>query len=95
MNVKDFRCQHIKYIHVLSQTHTHFMSGSPPLKEQFIAQLEIVLKRCKSIKITIEEQWASESEMKNDLGWSQPLSLYHGLFMSCYFVDPLHSLRST
>ena len=37
---------------------------------RFIAQLEIVIKKKSSFKVTIDEAWLSEKEMKEDYGWS-------------------------
>ena len=37
---------------------------------KFIAQLEIVIKKKSSFKVTIDEAWLSEKEMKDDYGWS-------------------------
>ena len=37
---------------------------------KFISSLEIVVKRRSSIKVTIEEEWLTEKEMKDDYGWN-------------------------
>ena len=39
-------------------------------QDKFVAELEIVVKKKSSIKITRDMQWMSEKEMKDDLGWS-------------------------
>ena len=44
----------------------------PPTRaqEQFIASLEVVVKRRSSQKIIVDEEWLSEKEMRDDYGWS-------------------------
>lgn len=39
-------------------------------KEEFICQLEIVVTKKKAMTIRVDEIWASEKEMKEDLKWS-------------------------
>ena len=39
------------------------------MQEQFIAQLEVIVRK-KMLKVTVDEQWLSEKEMKEDLKWS-------------------------
>lgn len=40
------------------------------MQEQFIAQLEVIVWKKKMLKVTVDEQWLSEKEMKEDLKWS-------------------------
>ncbi|CAL1159659.1 unnamed protein product [Cladocopium goreaui] len=40
------------------------------VKEEFICQLEIVVTKKKAMTIRVDEIWASEKEMKEDLKWS-------------------------
>ena len=40
------------------------------MQEKFIATLEIVIRKKSSYKVTVDEQWVSEKEMKDDLGWT-------------------------
>lgn len=44
-------------------------------QEDFVVQLEVTIKKRMSIKVTVDEQWASEKEMREDLGWSAFLVL--------------------
>ncbi|CAL1127048.1 unnamed protein product [Cladocopium goreaui] len=39
-------------------------------KAAFIAELEVIVTKKKTISIRVEEQWVSEKEMKSDLKWS-------------------------
>ncbi|CAK9017306.1 unnamed protein product [Durusdinium trenchii] len=41
-------------------------------KESFIAQLEIIVRKKATIKVSIEEMWVSEQEMRDDLRWKPP-----------------------
>ncbi|CAK9102700.1 unnamed protein product, partial [Durusdinium trenchii] len=52
-------------------------------KAKFISSLEIVVKKRSSLKVTIEEEWLTEKEMKDDYGWS-PKNVYDG--MEEYYV---------
>jgi hypothetical protein len=36
-----------------------------------VNQLTILVKKKQLVELTLEEGWFSESELKNDLGWSQ------------------------
>ena len=49
------------YIHLL-----------PCPEDQFLVRLDIVIRKKSSKKFTIEEEWLSEKEMKDDYGWSAP-----------------------
>lgn len=42
-------------------------------KDQFISELETLVKKKSSKKTLVDEQWLSEKEMKDDLGWSAHL----------------------
>ena len=44
-----------------------------PLQDAFISQLEIVVKKKNAMTVLVDEQWCSEKEMKDDLGWSTSL----------------------
>lgn len=39
-------------------------------QDKFVSELEIVVKKRSSVSVTIDEQWASEKEMRDDLGWT-------------------------
>ena len=39
-------------------------------QEKFMAEMEIVVKKKSTIRVTVDEQWVSEKEMKDDLGWT-------------------------
>lgn len=41
----------------------------PSTQESFIAQLEIIVRKKATIKVSIEEMWVSEQEMRDDLRW--------------------------
>lgn len=40
------------------------------LQDQFVAQVELVVKKKMKVKITRNEGWFSELELKNDLKWT-------------------------
>jgi len=42
----------------------------PVLQDEFLARIEVVIKKKSSNKVTIDEVWVSEKEMKDDLKWS-------------------------
>ena len=42
----------------------------PVLQDEFLARMEVVIKKKSSNKVTIDEVWVSEKEMKDDLKWS-------------------------
>ena len=58
---------------------------------QFIASLEIVVKRRSSQKVTIDEEWLSEKEMKDDYGWSTCLSQRGLLQHPTHIKSDVHS----
>lgn len=41
-----------------------------PFQDQFVAKLEIIVRKKKMLTVWIDEQWVSEKEMKDDLKWS-------------------------
>ena len=41
-----------------------------PGQAKFISSLEVVVKRRASQKVTIDEKWLTEKEMRDDYGWS-------------------------
>ena len=57
------------------------------LKEKFISELEIVIKKRSTQKVTIDEEWLSEKEMKDDYGWTSYLDQIFGAIKltSAYF----------
>ena len=42
-----------------------------PTQEKFISTLEIVIRKQSTQSVTIDCEWISEKEMKDDKGWSQ------------------------
>ena len=40
------------------------------LQEEFLVRMEVVIRKKSSNKVTIDEVWVSEKEMKDDLKWS-------------------------
>ena len=44
-------------------------------QEKFVATLEVIVKRKTTYTVTVDEQWLSEKEMKDELKWSQRLDL--------------------
>lgn len=44
--------------------------AQPDWQDDFINELEIIVRRKATIKITVDEVWASEKEMRDDLHWS-------------------------
>lgn len=42
----------------------------PMLQDEFLARMEVVIKKKSSNKVTIDEVWVSEKEMRDDLKWS-------------------------
>ena len=59
---------------VFQPVSTYSHSEAVPLqrfpKDEFINQLEIVVTKKKAMTIKVDEQWASEKEMRDDLKWS-------------------------
>lgn len=49
---------------------SHIFPSIPMLQNAFLLQLEIVVKKKASVKVTRDWQWVSEKEMRDDLGWS-------------------------
>ncbi len=47
-----------------------FMEIAPSMQDKFVSELEVIIRKKSSKKMTIEEQWVSEKEMKDDLKWS-------------------------
>ena len=44
---------------------------SRPGKEKFAERLELVISGRQKIKVTLEEGWYTEQEMKDDIGWKE------------------------
>lgn len=40
------------------------------MQDQFVAQLEVIVRKKKMLKVTVDERWLSEKEMKEDFKWS-------------------------
>ena len=40
------------------------------IKDQFCKVVEVIITKKETIKLKLDEGWCSETEMKNDLGWS-------------------------
>ena len=45
--------------------------GLVPLQEKFINKMETIVTSRKQVEMTVDEGFYTESEMKDDLGWSQ------------------------
>ena len=41
------------------------------MQEKFVATLEIVVRKKSSHKVTVDEQWVSEKEMRDGLKWDK------------------------
>ena len=61
-------CTHDRLIHHLSFTPITTLAC---WQEKFVGELEVIVKRSSSKSITVESQWMSEKEMKDELKWSQ------------------------
>ena len=51
--------------------HACLNSIAPGRQEEFKNRLEVIIRKRTSIKVTVDEQWVSESEMRTDLKWNQ------------------------
>ena len=45
-------------------------------QDLFIQRLEVVVKQKNTITVTVEEQWMSEKELREELKWSPFLSMF-------------------
>ena len=52
-----------------------------PVQEEFMNALYIIVTKKKVVELTVEEGWYSESELKDEFGWSQFLA-----YISCFYV---------
>ena len=84
---------HVQFCHAISNvcvcawgTYSYMRAQA-----QFIASLEIVVKRRSSQKVTIDEEWLSEKEMKDDYGWSTCLSQRGLLQHPTHIKSDVHS----
>ena len=50
------------------------MVKSNTLQDAFVNQLKIIVSKKQLVELTIDEGWYAESELKDELGWSQPCS---------------------
>ena len=41
------------------------------LQERFLNELHILVKKKQTFKLTVDQGWYSEQEMKDELGWAQ------------------------
>lgn len=41
------------------------------IQDKFVSQLTILVKKKQLVELTVDEGWFSESEMKQDLKWTQ------------------------
>ena len=48
-----------------------------PGEEEFEARMEIVIKKRNSVKITVDEVWVSEKEMRDELKWTAYIGSIH------------------
>lgn len=45
-------------------------SSRAPAQDAFLAQMEVLIKKKASMKVTVNEEWLSEKEMRDDYNWS-------------------------
>ena len=54
--------------------HCHLLFGKPHTsQEKFIVEMEKIVTQKRTVRLVKDAGWYSESEMKNDLEWSQQL----------------------
>ena len=53
----------------------------PTFQDQFTSRLEVIISKKKTWKVTVDEEWVSEKEMKDELKWSPPTG-YKLMFFS-------------
>ena len=53
-----------------------FQSPSFISQDEFIRQLEVVVKQKNTVTVVVEEQWMSEKELREELKWSPFLSMF-------------------
>ena len=66
-----------------------YSSNKPNIQEKFINTLEVIVKKKSSQKITVDSQWLSEKEMRDELNWSACL-VYMKLHVSSLYVNICH-----
>lgn len=54
----------------------------PPGEDEFEARMEVVIKKKNSVKITVDEVWVSEKEMRDELKWSANIGSIHSPYSS-------------
>lgn len=57
----------------MKKTTLSIFDPNPSCQEEFLAkmQMHVIVSKKQSVKVKKEEGWYSESEMKDDLGWSK------------------------
>ena len=55
----------------MKKTTLLILDPNPSCQEEFIAKMHIIVTKKQSVKVKKEEGWYSESEMRDDLGWSK------------------------
>ena len=77
------------YACVSSQCSQHWFSCHQPRRstqEAFLNSLHVVVtKKKKVVSVEVEEGWFSESELRDEVGWSQPLPYNSSIYISQHF----------
>ena len=73
------------YACVSSQCSQHWFSCHQPCRstqEAFLNSLHVVVTKKKVVSVEVEEGWFSESELRDEVGWSQPLPYNSSIYVS-------------
>ena len=76
------------YACVSSQCSQHWFSCHQPRRstqEAFLNSLHVVVTKKKVVSVEVEEGWFSESELRDEVGWSQPLPYNSSIYISQHF----------
>ena len=70
----------------------YLVGNKCPNQDVFIGQLEVSVNKRSAIKVTVDEEWATEREMKEDLGWSAFLDIKNNVHIfTCMIAKTLYA----